>query len=234
MRAGIFDFDGTLAEKNLGYFFAEHLTRMGIFSETRMDAIKRHVVGQDDYVRMMEAVRREWAKGLVGQEEEEVIKEAKAFARQYILDGLHPGTPELLRFFKDYGFFTAVISASPIEVLEAVLADFGIDVIVGTSVEAVDGVYTGKLDTSLDGTGKGGIIKNLFEEHDPDPLQSFSFGDTLHDVPLLGFPGIKGLALHPDNELERIAGENGWPVFHDTFELLDELMVSLLLSPSPA
>ncbi|HDH27698.1 MAG TPA: hypothetical protein ENH13_01045 [Euryarchaeota archaeon] len=166
---------------------------------------------------------RDWAEGIKGQDKTKIQKEATEFSQEYLQDSLHNGTPELLEHFTNNGFFTAIISASPTEALEATLAKFNINLIIGTNVETIDEIYTGNLNPAMDGKGKGSIIQTLFETHNLNPLHSFSFGDTEHDAPLLDYNDITGIALHPNTNLERLAREKGWPVHHDTEHLLQEL-----------
>jgi HAD superfamily hydrolase (TIGR01490 family) len=116
----------------------------------------------------------------------------------------------LLRRHLDAGDFCIVLSASPHELVEAVTTALGAHRAVGTRLEVVDGVLTGRLDGPFCyGTGKLEALER--EIGRIDLATATAYADSGSDLPLLEHCGI-AVAVNPDAELRRWAIREGWPV----------------------
>ncbi|TPX02373.1 HAD-IB family hydrolase, partial [Schumannella luteola] len=81
----------------------------------------------------------------------------------------------------------------------------------GTRVEAVDGVYTGRLiGTVLHAEHKAVAARALADELGADLAASWAYSDSRNDIPLLELVGNR-VAVNPDAGLTRYAAEKGWP-----------------------
>jgi phosphoserine phosphatase len=104
------------------------------------------------------------------------------------------------------------VSASAIEIVQALADELGFEGAIATEAEVVDGVYTGRLAQPFrHGTGKAEAIAALAAEKGYDLSLSFAYSDSHNDLPMLELVGIP-VVINPDSQLARIAYQRGWPV----------------------
>ena len=106
-------------------------------------------------------------------------------------------------------------SATPFQV--APLArELGIDNLLCTEVEVVDGLVTGRLaGPVLWGTGKADAVRSFAAEKGIDLEQSFAYGNGNEDLPYLEAVG-RPRPLNPDGGLTESARERGWATYRFT------------------
>jgi phosphoserine phosphatase len=105
-----------------------------------------------------------------------------------------------------------VLSASPQELVEAVTSELGALRAVGTRIEVVDGVLTGRLDGPFCyGVGKLEALER--EVGRVDLSCAAAYADSGSDIPLLDRCRT-AVAINPDRELRRWARREGWPILH--------------------
>ena len=76
-----------------------------------------------------------------------------------------------------------------------------------------DGRFTGELDGPPVGeTEKARRIQAYAEREDIDLSESYAYGDSIADLPMLQAVGHPG-AVNPDNSLRLAAKKKGWPVY---------------------
>ena len=97
------------------------------------------------------------------------------------------------------------------EVVDRVASELGFAGALGSRAEVDDGVYTGRLARRLLGTGKADALVELAAAESLDLAGSTAYSDSHSDLPFLEAVGTP-VAVNPDRELKRIAGERGWPV----------------------
>ena len=88
----------------------------------------------------------------------------------------------------------------------------GFDGGLGTPLEAVDGVYTGRLAGPFAyRDGKPQLMRELAAERHIDLSESYAYSDSESDLPMLRAVGHP-VAVNPDGALARVAREEGWDV----------------------
>ena len=123
-----------------------------------------------------------------------------------------PAARFLLQRHLDAGDFCIVLSASPHELVEAVTTALGAHRAVGTRIEVVDGVLTGRLDGPFCyGAGKLEALER--EVGRIDLATATAYADSGSDLPLLERCGT-AVAVNPDKELRRWARSKSWPIVH--------------------
>jgi len=123
-----------------------------------------------------------------------------------------PAARFLVQRHLDAGDFCIVLSASPQELVDAVSAELGAHRAVGTRIEVIDGVLTGRLDGSLCyGVGKLDALER--EVGVIDLTTATAYADSASDLPLLVSCGTP-VAVNPDKELLRWARNESWPIVH--------------------
>jgi putative phosphoserine phosphatase/1-acylglycerol-3-phosphate O-acyltransferase len=207
-----FDFDGTLID---GY------SAVAVYR----DRLRRLDVGPEEFARMLLAIAdmqvrgsdvgalmRSALQGLAGRTDADM----EAFGERIFRDGIagmvYPGARDLVRAHRRAGH-TLVIATSATRYQVAPLArDLGMDGLLCTQPEVVEGVLTGATDGPiLWGPAKADAIRAYAADHGVDLEQSFAYGNGNEEEPLLEAVG-RPAVLNPEDDIDRVARANGWPV----------------------
>lgn len=129
-----------------------------------------------------------------------------------LIDRVRPEAKRLLDQHRHAGRATYIVSASPIELVEPLAKALGMTAGIGTRSRIVDGAYTGELDGPFCyGPGKVEAMREIATWEHLDLDLCWAYSDSASDLPMLRAVGHP-VAVNPDAKLERIAGQNGWPV----------------------
>jgi HAD superfamily hydrolase (TIGR01490 family) len=125
---------------------------------------------------------------------------------------VRPEAMRLLDLHRHAGRATYIVSASPIELVEPLAKALGMTAGIGTRSEIVDGVYTGELSAPFCyGPGKVDAMEEIARWEGLELDRCWAYSDSASDLPMMHAVGHP-VAVNPDAKLERIAGEEGWPV----------------------
>jgi HAD superfamily hydrolase (TIGR01490 family) len=133
-----------------------------------------------------------------------------------LIDRVRPESMRLIEQHRDAGRATYIVSASPLELVEPLAKALGMTAGIGTRSRIVDGIYTGDLDGPFCyAEGKVEAIAQIARWEHLDLDRCWAYSDSASDLPMLRAVG-HAVAVNPDSKLERVAGEEGWPVvvFH--------------------
>lgn len=108
------------------------------------------------------------------------------------------------------GDFVVVLSASPQELVDAIVARIGAHRGVGTRAEVVDGRFTGRLVGPFC-YGAAKIDRLVHDIGRVDLAEAWAYADSSSDLPLL-FACGRPVAVNPDRRLEAVARHRGWPI----------------------
>jgi phosphoserine phosphatase len=97
------------------------------------------------------------------------------------------------------------------EIVEALVAELGLEGGRGSTAEVENGVYTGRLVRRLDGRAKADVLAELASAREIELAESTAYSDSAADVPFLEAVGHP-VAVNPDRKLRGIAAERGWRV----------------------
>ncbi len=135
--------------------------------------------------------------------------------RQHIVPLITDKARALVKQHQEAGDLVLIITATNRFVTGPIAREFGIEHLIATEPEIIDGEYTGKP------TGipcfQGGKITRLEHwlqersEKLADFEESWFYSDSRNDLPLLEAVA-NPVAVDPDDTLRAIAGERGWPV----------------------
>jgi HAD superfamily hydrolase (TIGR01490 family) len=129
-----------------------------------------------------------------------------------MLDDARPETLRLLRLHARMERDCYLVSASSIEIVQAMADELGFAGAIATEAEVVDGVYTGRLSAPFrHGAEKARAIEQLAAEKGYDLSLSFAYSDSYNDLAMLELVGIP-VAINPDRRLADVAYQRGWPV----------------------
>jgi HAD superfamily hydrolase (TIGR01490 family) len=226
MIAAFFDLDGTLCTEHvwqaLTKYFKKHRRRrlvLNAFLATHLSLWPLHRLGLLSRKRFF----RLWIKNmpwlLVGLRPEEGQAIFQWVTDQALLPSLRPDVAEVLRQHQAEGHQVILVSGAFEELLACLGERLGVHHVVGTVLELSRGRYSGRAIKLCFGQDKVTLLTELLANHglEVDLSQSFAYGDSLFDVPLLELVG-NPVAVYPDDELWDYASQRGWQVIGEPKE----------------
>jgi len=112
------------------------------------------------------------------------------------------------------GELKALVTATNRFITEPIARELGIENLVATDIEEIDGAFTGKpRGTPSFREGKVQRVQEWLATlgHRLDDYESWFYSDSLNDLPLL-LRVTNPVAVDPDSTLRAQAGERGWPI----------------------
>ena len=147
-------------------------------------------------------------KGLPVETMREIVQESmdSAFRPHVYRDAL-----DLVARHHERGERSFVVSAALQEIVDALVAELGLDGGRGSTAEVEQGIYTGRLVRRLDGRAKADVLREIASTEGVELDESTAYSDSAGDVPFLEAVG-HAVAVNPDRRLRGIAAERGWRV----------------------
>ena len=207
-----FDFDGTLIK---GYsataFFKERIKTRDIDAkevfQTLVESVNIERHGKDVSDLMDIAVKAQQGKSL------EYLEDfGNRLFNAKIAKMVYPDARILVDAHRAAGHTIVLASSATLPQVESAAEDFGIEHIVCTELEVVDGEFTGELASPVRwGEEKANGVRDFATEYGIDLTQSFCYSNGAEDVPFLKLAG-NPRPLNPDEDLAAIAKQNKWPI----------------------
>jgi HAD superfamily hydrolase (TIGR01490 family) len=212
--AAFFDLDRTLLRRSSALALAGSFRERGLISRWTMakaaawqllfvargashEAVRR---AAEDGLRVLHGFTPDEMRELVGEALEPVLRPL-----------VYAEPLRLLEQHRERGERAYVVSATLQEIVEEIAADLGFDGGLGTVCEVRDGAYTGRALRALHARAKAECVRELAEQEGLDLAACTAYSDSHTDLPFLEAVGHP-VAVNPDRELRRVAGERGWPV----------------------
>ena len=144
------------------------------------------------------------------------VDELKALCQEIVerqmLDKAYQDTIELASMHIAAGQQVWLVSATPVQIGQALAKRLGFTRALGTVAEEQDGVFTGRLvGDILHGPGKKHAVAALAAIQRLDLDKCTAYSDSINDLPMLGMVGVP-VAVNPDRALRRHARAAGWAV----------------------
>lgn len=214
--AAFFDVDNTLIQGSSLIVLAEGLFRKRFITARELwpglkKQLRYRLSGSESAEDIAEG--REEALAVVKGKS---VEELKA-ACQEIVDGRMLGksyedTIELASMHLAAGQQVWLVSATPVQIGQALAERLGFTGALGTVAEEKNGVFTGRLvGDILHGPGKKHAVAALAALQQLDLSKCTAYSDSINDLPMLEMVGIP-VAINPDRQLRRHAEERGWAV----------------------
>ena len=214
MEAAFFDLDKTVIARASMVAFGRPFARAGLLSRW---VLMRALWGQLVYLwlgadeKKLTKTRDAALKLTRGWEQARV----RAIVREAIDEVIEPIVFEealdLIRSHRADGRLVAIVSASPVEVVEPLAEHLGADLAIATEARVENGRYSGELVRYCYGPGKAVAIRELAAERGIDLDASYAYSDSATDIPMLELVGHP-VAVNPDRPLLRVAREREWEV----------------------
>ncbi|QVK20342.1 HAD-IB family phosphatase [Mycoplasmatota bacterium] len=222
MKLAIFDFDGTLYEKDVIPFLIKQWNKLG-YPRRKTQKIMLKVLPQFIFYKLgkpsLEVKDRlrnlayvEFCSLFDGMTRDEIMKFFKGASIALKKNLRNSITDEVVRL-KARGYYTVLISGAFNDLLLLSLNELPFDKIIGSNLYFKEnGLYDiEKRILEIKGSNKIDIIYDLLSNHDVDYNSSIAFCDSVTDIKLLEAVG-KPVAVCPDNHLRKICNEKKWEI----------------------
>jgi len=209
----IFDLDNTLIGGDSDHLWGRFLCEEGLVDSAGFAA--RNEQFYADYQRGdldIHAYLRFALDPLRGQSPATLRKWHRLFMRRMIQPILLPRATQLLDEHRARGHELLIVTATNRFVTAPIAAALGVDNLLASEGEMVDGVYTGEpagIPTYRE--GKVARLQEWLQGRDTTLAGAYFYSDSHNDLPLLERVD-NPVAVDPDETLLAVARERGWPV----------------------
>jgi HAD superfamily hydrolase (TIGR01490 family) len=207
-----FDFDGTVIDGySLAAFARHHLRSLEIAPADLGRLVLTGLQGvttEADFERFTELSMRVWA----GRSEDELAELGERLFVQGISGALYPEAWRLVEAHRRAGHTLVLASSATRFQVEPAARAMGVEYILVSPVEVVNGICTGRPGGPLLWrAGKATAVYAFAGEHHIDLPESYAYSNGNEDVPFLRTAG-RARAVNPGRDLEAAARHYGWPV----------------------
>ncbi|MGH7240939.1 MAG: HAD family hydrolase [Candidatus Saccharimonadales bacterium] len=224
-RFAVFDIDGTVIRWQLFHAIVGELARRkqlspaaaGKIHEARMTWKRRD--GEDSFKAYEHTLLDVYLEALSGMSVVQYQAAVENVFEEY-KDQTYTYTRDLIRTLKEQGYLLFAISGSQQEIVNKFAAYYGFDDAIGTHLEQLNGTFTGKSETPVQ--GKGAFLEKLLSRHDTSHDGSIAIGDSESDIPLLEAVE-RPIAFNPNAGLLKTAQARGWNVVLERKNVVYEL-----------
>jgi HAD superfamily hydrolase (TIGR01490 family) len=208
----IFDMDHTLIDADCDVSWKSYAVKAGLAPADAIQEADRffeqYNAGKLDIGEFMLFQFREF----IGRTPAEMAEHTKAHFESFIRDHCYPAALELVKSLRASGKPVAILTSTNTAIAGPVGAYFGIGSIMGTTLEVIDGRYTGRIvGEYAAGPGKIAPAAAFAASFGLTPAEVAYYGDSINDRNILeavGFP----FAVNPSAALAALALERNWPV----------------------
>jgi putative phosphoserine phosphatase/1-acylglycerol-3-phosphate O-acyltransferase len=148
-----------------------------------------------------------------GRPEEELTELGERLFVQRIAGMVYPDSRRIVRAHQRMGHTVALASSATRYQVAPLAHDFGIEHLLTTAIEVVDGVFTGALGGEvLWGPAKARAVRAFAKERGMDLRRSYGYGNGDEDMYFLDAVGAPR-ALNPQPGLSKVAADRNWPSY---------------------
>jgi HAD superfamily hydrolase (TIGR01490 family) len=222
MKLAIYDFDGTLSNKETIPFLVEFY-RKNNYSYTKLGKFYLKMIGLTvkyklkvdsslDKEKYRETATNTFMYLFEDMNKSEIVKFFSDSTAE-LVEYFNPKVVESIRYRKEQGYHIVLCSGANTLLLREVTKYVDFDAVIGTELHFLeDGSYDFNSHMSVT-TGKNKPIAVLerFKDKEVDWQNSCAYGDSYYDYDVLNLTG-NPIAVTPDKSLRDIAMEKGWEI----------------------
>ncbi|MFO7530583.1 MAG: HAD family phosphatase [Marinobacter sp.] len=213
MTLALFDLDNTLLAGDSDHAWGEFLVEEGLvdaeeYRKANDRFYQEYLNGELDIFHYLRFALQPLAR----HEMDELLVWREAFLEKKVRPMMQDRARELLDQHRQQGHTLMIITATNRFVTEPIAELLGVEHLIATEPELVNGRYTGEV-AGIPSFQDGKVIRlNDWLEHHRRTLEgAWFYSDSHNDVPLLK-QVENPVAVDPDPRLEALAKESGWPV----------------------
>lgn len=210
--AAFFDMDKTLIAENSGAMFMKYRHARGEVTSWELakglGAYLRYKLGILNIQEWAREALREYA----GQEEALLAKRTREEFAPQVIEAIYPEARERVEWHRAQGHLVAIVSGATRFVVEPLAEALGVEHMIYTRLEVVDGRFTGRvIEPVCFEEGKIYWLEQFIEDERIELAKSYFYTDSITDLPLLELVGHP-VVTNPDPMLYRVARKRHWPV----------------------
>jgi len=209
----IFDLDKTLIADDSDYLWGQFLVDQGIvdkayYETNNLKFYNQYKQGSLDIVEFLNFS----LKPLADNSPTQLFKWRTQFMQDVITPILLQPAHELIAKHKERGDTLLVITATNRFVTEPIVNLYGIDNLLATTPEFIEGKYTGGYNgIPCFQEGKVKLLEDWLKNSTESMQGSWFYSDSHNDLPLLKLVD-NPVAVDPDEKLTAFAQTNNWPI----------------------
>lgn len=213
MTLAIFDLDHTLLSGDSDYAWGEFLAQKGIVdrqyhARRNAEHFKNYKAGKlnmDDFI----AFQLEPLKN----NPRDLLEDIRTlFLQEVIRPMITDRALSLVHDHRQQGHTLMIITATNRFITQPIAEEFGIELLIATEVEEIDGCFTGKtFDIPSFSEGKVSRLKSWLVDSQESLKDSWFYSDSHNDLPLLNLVD-NPVALNPDPVLKKEAERRQWVI----------------------
>ena len=212
MRAALFDLDRTLVRKETATLYVRWQREVGQATTRDLARVMFWVAQYTLGILDAPAVAGRAVATLRGKPEQEMIDECESWFRSHVLPHVAYEGRRAVERHKTAGDLVAIVTGATPYVARPLARMLGIDHVVASELEVVDGRFTGRpVEPLCYGEGKVVRAERLAREHGFALDEAVFYTDSLTDLPLLLRVGDR-VVVNPDPRLRRIARRRAWRI----------------------
>lgn len=225
IRFAAFGIDGTLIRWQLFHAIVHGLGKHGHISSEAHERIREARMQwkirttNEGFAAYEDVLVHEYLSVLKQISPQEYFEIAQGVFDEY-KDQTHAYTRDLVKDLKAKGYKLIAISGSQQEIIDRLAKYHGFDYAIGSTLEQLDGKFTGKIDTPI--FDKAKVLRKVIAEHNLSTEGSIAVGDSSSDVPM--FELVENpIVFNPDKKLFKIAQEHQWKIVVERKNMVYEL-----------
>jgi HAD superfamily hydrolase (TIGR01490 family) len=213
MKLAIFDLDNTLLAGDSDYTWGEFLVGKGIVDAEayKQENDRFYVAYQQKTLDILE-YQRFVLTPLMKFNQSQLNELHNEFMQTHIAPLRQTKADALIQQHQSQGDMLLVITATNRFIAEPIVTALGINDLLATDPEIVDGRFTGGVvGHPCFQEGKIERLKLWLAETQRQYSDITFYSDSINDAPLLAFADV-AIAVDPDEALAEMAKEKGWPI----------------------
>lgn len=213
MALAIFDLDNTLLGGDSDYlwgrYLAEnHIVDPEVYHDTNLAFYQDYQAGRLDINAFLEFVFTPLKENSMS----DLLKWRSDYLQQKIAPIMLPKAKALVEQHRQQGDTLLIITATNSFLTAPIAEKLGIENLIATDPQIVDGRFTGKVaGTPSFQHGKVSRLQDWLTAHQQTLDGSIFYSDSQNDLPLLEKVETP-VAVDPDETLRQIAGQRGWKI----------------------
>ena len=207
-----FDLDKTILNLNSGSVLVREANKTGLISTVDyLNAVLLSLLYKF-HLRDTNKIISGMGKWLAGKKQEEVKTFSEAIAVNKLINAIRPEILLEINFHRSNNACLVILSSAVDEICKPIQNHLRFDALICTSMEVVNGVYTGQPENTYCFENEKGIrLKNYCELMNYDLSSAYYYGDSIADFQALELVG-NPVCISPDKKLNRIALQKGWEI----------------------
>lgn len=205
-----FDLDRTVAGMNSGHAMIKSAYDMGLMHKKDMlraiiqtALYKIKITGAEDMISSMGRWIRGSEKRLISSIAEESVK-------RYLIGSVFAEAIDEIGLHRKQKAGIVLLSSAIEEICIPFAAESGIDLVIASEMQCINGVYTGEpSDRYCYGAEKSIRIKKFCSDNGFDLKDAYYYADSISDLTALETVG-NPVCVNPDRKLASVAGKRGW------------------------